>query len=58
MGTDAVVFVVDSQDRTRIGEAREELTEIMMSDEIRHTCKSLLVFANKQDLPDTLSCEV
>jgi ADP-ribosylation factor protein 1 len=55
LNTDAVVFVVDSSDRDRIHEARAELDSIMNSDEIRHTCKALLIYANKQDLPNTMT---
>jgi len=51
MGTDAVIFVVDSSDKTRFDEAREQLDRIIYSDEIKDTCKCLLLFANKQDLP-------
>jgi len=47
--TQALIFVVDSNDRDRIEDAREELAGIMSEDEMRHAV--LLVFANKQDLP-------
>ncbi|CAG8586876.1 9137_t:CDS:2, partial [Diversispora eburnea] len=48
-GTQGLVFVVDSQDRDRIDEARQELHRIISDREMRDCL--LLVFANKQDLP-------
>lgn len=45
-----MVFVVDSQDRERIDEARTELHKILNDREMKDAL--LLVFANKQDLPD------
>ena len=41
-----LIFVVDSNDRERIGEAREELFRMLNEDELREA--ALLVFANKQ----------
>ena len=41
-----LIFVVDSNDRERIGEAREELARMLAEDELRDAV--LLVFANKQ----------
>ncbi|RWS26158.1 ADP-ribosylation factor 1-like isoform X3 [Leptotrombidium deliense] len=51
--THGLIFVVDSNDRERIGEAREELTRMLAEDELRDAV--LLIFANKQDLPNSLS---
>lgn len=48
-GTQGLVFVIDSQDRDRIDEARQELHRILSDREMRDCL--LLVFANKQDLP-------
>lgn len=48
-----VIFVVDSNDRDRIGEARKELLSMLEEDELRDAC--LLIFANKQDLPNAMS---
>ena len=48
-GTQGLVFVVDSQDRDRIDEARVELHRILSDREMKECL--LLVFANKQDLP-------
>jgi len=41
-----LIFVVDSNDRERIGEAREELMRMLAEDELRDAV--LLIFANKQ----------
>ena len=41
-----LIFVVDSNDRERVGEAREELMRMLNEDELRDAV--LLVFANKQ----------
>jgi ADP-ribosylation factor protein 6 len=48
-GTQGLVFVVDSQDRERVDEARQELHRILSDREMKECL--LLVFANKQDLP-------
>jgi signal recognition particle receptor subunit beta len=48
-----LIFVVDSNDRDRIGEAREELMRMLNEDELRDA--ALLIFANKQDLPNAMS---
>lgn len=47
--TQGIIFVVDSNDRDRVAEAREELQRMLNEDELRDAL--LLVFANKQDLP-------
>eukprot|EP00761_Pharyngomonas_kirbyi_P003303 gb/GECH01003307.1/.p1 GENE.gb/GECH01003307.1/~~gb/GECH01003307.1/.p1 ORF type:complete len:182 (+),score=36.98 gb/GECH01003307.1/:1-546(+) len=51
--TQGLIFVVDSNDRERIGEARDELHRMLAEDELRDA--SLLVFANKQDLPNAMN---
>lgn len=51
-----VIYVVDSNDRERIGEAREELTKILADDELRQAV--LLIFANKQVQRIKLSANV
>lgn len=48
-----IIFVVDSNDRDRIGEARDELQRMLNEDELRDAL--LLVFANKQDLPNAMN---
>ncbi|KAK7691982.1 ADP-ribosylation factor, Arf Arf6 [Cerrena zonata] len=52
-GTQGLVFVVDSQDRERIDEAKRELHGILGDREMKECL--LLVFANKQDLPGAMS---
>ena len=54
--TDAIVFVIDSNDPERIDEAKEELDHLMNHDLLRDAV--LLVYANKQDLPNAVSCPV
>lgn len=44
-----LIFVVDSNDRERVNEAREELMRMLAEDELRDAV--LLVFANKQVRP-------
>mmetsp|Transcript_46063 Transcript_46063/g.108566 ORF Transcript_46063/g.108566 Transcript_46063/m.108566 type:complete len:184 (-) Transcript_46063:82-633(-) len=51
-GTDGLIFVVDSNDPDRLSEAREELQKLLFEDELRNT--SVLIYANKQDLPRAL----
>ena len=51
--TQGLIFVVDSNDRDRISEARDELHRMLNEDELRDAV--LLVFANKQDLPNAMS---
>lgn len=48
-----IIFVVDSNDRDRAVEAREELQRMLNEDELRDAL--LLVFANKQDLPNAMN---
>ncbi len=51
--TQGVIFVIDSNDRERIEDAREELQKMLNEDELRDAV--LLVFANKQDLPNAMT---
>lgn len=51
--TQGLIFVVDSNDRDRIGEAKEELSKMLGEEEMKDAI--LLVFANKQDLPNAMS---
>merc|ERR1711972_557911 len=46
--TQGVIFVVDSNDRDRVGEARDELHRMLNEDELRESI--LLVFADKLGL--------
>ncbi|XP_069018791.1 ADP-ribosylation factor 4-like [Embiotoca jacksoni] len=51
--TQGLIFVVDSNDRERVAESAEELSKMLLEDELKDAV--LLVFANKQDLPNALS---
>lgn len=51
--TQGLIFVVDSNDRERVGEAERELHNMLNEDELRDAV--VLVFANKQDLPNAMS---
>lgn len=51
--TQGLIFVVDSNDRERADEAKEELSKMLQEDELRDAV--LLVFANKQDLPNAMT---
>ncbi|XP_002732532.1 uncharacterized protein LOC100373762 [Saccoglossus kowalevskii] len=52
--TDGLIFIVDSADRTRFSEAKEELFAIVQSDEMARGIP-VVIFANKQDLPGACS---
>ncbi|GCB68510.1 ADP-ribosylation factor 4-like [Scyliorhinus torazame] len=51
--TQGLIFVVDTNDRERIQEASAELHKIIQEDELKDAV--LLVFANKQDLPNAMT---
>ena len=51
--TEGVIYVVDSADRERIQESAIELRKLLAEQELDGA--TLLVFANKQDLPNALS---
>uniref|UniRef100_UPI0037E893B8 ADP-ribosylation factor 2a n=1 Tax=Semicossyphus pulcher TaxID=241346 RepID=UPI0037E893B8 len=51
--TQGLIFVVDSNDKERVGEARDELLRMLSEDELRNCV--VLVFANKQDLPNAMT---
>eukprot|EP01092_Planopodium_desertum_P007951 TRINITY_DN3286_c0_g1_i1.p1 TRINITY_DN3286_c0_g1~~TRINITY_DN3286_c0_g1_i1.p1 ORF type:complete len:187 (+),score=7.19 TRINITY_DN3286_c0_g1_i1:77-562(+) len=53
LNTQAVIFVVDSNDTNRLKEARNELWKVLESPELAKAV--ILIFANKQDLPNALS---
>jgi ADP-ribosylation factor protein 1 len=48
-----LIFVVDSNDRDRVDDAREELQRMLNEDQLREVV--VLVFANKQDLPNAMT---
>ena len=51
--TQGLIYVVDSNDRERVSEARDELNRMLAEDELREAV--VLVFANKQDLPNAMN---
>ncbi|XP_068943246.1 ADP-ribosylation factor 5 isoform X2 [Petaurus breviceps papuanus] len=50
--TQGLIFVVDSNDRERVQESADELQKMLQEDELREAV--LLVFANKQDMPNAM----
>jgi small GTP-binding protein len=50
----AFIFVVDSNDHERIDEAREKLHQLVNDENFQE--KPILIFANKQDLPNAMDC--
>lgn len=53
--TDGIVWVVDAADRWRLELCRNELHDLLKEEQLGGA--SLLVFANKQDLPGALSTD-
>ncbi|XP_065829664.1 ADP-ribosylation factor 1-like [Oscarella lobularis] len=53
--TDALIFVVDSNDRERIEQAKEEIQSSLKERELEDAL--LLVIANKQDLPNSMTVD-
>jgi len=51
--TNAIIYVVDSADPSRLGISKDELMKMLNEDELKES--TLLVFANKQDLPGALT---
>ena len=52
--TQGLIFVVDSNDRDRIEAAKDELHRMLNEEELRDAI--LLVYANKQGLPQAMTC--
>jgi small GTP-binding protein len=52
MGAVGIIFVVDSSDHERMEEAREELHSLLQEEGMQSA--TVLVFANKQDMPEAL----
>ena len=50
--TEGIIFVVDSNDVDRIGDAKDELARMLGEDCLKDAV--VLVFANKQDLPQAM----
>jgi len=53
--TDGLIWVVDSADRRRLQDCRQELDGLLLEERLAGA--TLLVFANKQDLPGALSSD-
>ncbi|XP_780019.2 ADP-ribosylation factor 4 [Strongylocentrotus purpuratus] len=53
--TQGLIFVVDSNDKERLSDASEELNKLMGEDDLKDAV--VLVFANKQDLPNAMSVD-
>lgn len=53
--TDGLIWVVDSADRRRLQDCRQELDALLLEE--RLSGATLLVFSNKQDLPGALGPE-
>eukprot|EP00854_Cymbomonas_tetramitiformis_P014793 gene14793-17484_t len=51
--TKALIYVVDSSDRDRVEDCKEELHKILNEDEL--TDAAILVYANKTDLPNAMN---
>lgn len=51
--TDILIYVVDSADKKRLEETGIELYELLSDDKLQNV--PLLVYANKQDLPESLA---
>lgn len=51
--TQGLIYVVDSNDRERMAEAADELHRMLGEEELKDAI--VLIFANKQDLPNALS---
>jgi|EP00624_Nannochloropsis_granulata_P005240 GTPase SAR1 family protein len=52
---DALIFVIDSADRARLSEAKEELLHLLAEPQLLDSI--LLVYANKADLPHAISVQ-
>jgi len=52
-GTHGLIFVIDCNDRDRIPKAKDELDRLLVEDDLKNC--PLLILANKQDLPNSIS---
>ncbi|CAG7717934.1 unnamed protein product [Allacma fusca] len=59
MNVQAVIFVVDSNDRERISEVKDVLQNVqkLIDDSVGSNRVVMLILANKQDLPDAMSVD-
>ncbi len=54
-GSNGVIFVIDSTDRERLKTVAEEFNSLLEEEELK--CSPIMIFANKQDLPDPMTPE-
>ena len=52
-GTDAIIFVIDSNDKKRMNEVKQELRELLSHHYLEQA--TLLIYANKQDVKNCLN---
>ncbi len=50
-----IIFVIDSNDRERIDQVRDELHQMFNDKDLQH--KPFLILANKQDLPNAMNID-
>ena len=50
--TEAIIWVVDSGDKVRLNDCKEELHKLLLTEKLAGA--TLLIFCNKQDLPGAL----
>lgn len=53
--TDGLIWVIDSADKRRLEDCKEELHKLLQEERLLGA--SLLIFANKQDLPGAMSAD-
>tara|TARA_B100000524_G_scaffold233613_1_gene124190 strand:- start:308 stop:751 length:444 start_codon:yes stop_codon:yes gene_type:complete len=53
--TNAIIYVVDSADTERMGISKQELVTMLEEEELKDAV--LMVFANKQDLPNAMTAD-
>lgn len=53
--TNAIIYVVDSIDKSRLGDSNQELKLMLEEEELKGV--TLLIFANKQDLPNAMTAQ-
>ncbi|XP_069132789.1 ADP-ribosylation factor-like protein 1 [Argopecten irradians] len=51
--TDAIIYVVDSVDKDRIGISKQELASMLAEEELKNAV--IVIFANKQDIEGAMS---
>ena len=51
-GTEALIFVVDSNDKDRFDQARDEFHRTLSEELLQRDLKAVLLYCNKQDFPN------